>query len=97
MPLPGSPVEMSRQDRTLLVLAAEGYTFVEIGKRLFLSPTPVDRYRARPVRRLRLRHRSELVRFALRTVLLSAEGMGALGFPSPSGAHAGKGNGRGEG
>jgi PAS domain S-box-containing protein len=72
----GSPLAtLTDQERGLLALAAEGYTSVEIGKRLFLSPATVDSYRSRLMRKVGLRHRSDLVRFALQTGLLSAEQM----------------------
>ena len=45
----------------------------EIGKRLFISPKTVDTYRSRIMEKLKLNHRSELVRFALRTGLLKVE------------------------
>jgi signal transduction histidine kinase/DNA-binding NarL/FixJ family response regulator len=61
---------LTEQERTLLTLAAEGYTSSEIGKRVFLSPKTVDSYRSRLMRRLDLRHRADLVRFAVRAGLL---------------------------
>jgi PAS domain S-box-containing protein len=63
---------VSETERTLLGLAAQGYTSAEIGKRLFLAPTTVDSYRSRLMRRLRLAHRADLVRFALKHGLLKA-------------------------
>lgn len=64
--------ELSKREREVLALTAEGYSSSEIGKQLFLSPKTVDTYRARIMQKLGLRHRSELVRFALRTGLLKA-------------------------
>jgi PAS domain S-box-containing protein len=64
---------LSDQERTLLTLAAEGYTSTEIGKRVYLSPKTVDSYRSRLMRRLHLHHRADLVRFAVRTGLLTAD------------------------
>jgi two-component system response regulator NreC len=43
-----------------------------VGKKLFLSPKTVETYRARIMQKLGLHHRSDLVRFALRTGLLKA-------------------------
>ena len=62
--------ELSEREREVLALAAEGYSSTEIGKKLFLSPKTVDTYRARLMHKLGLSHRSELVRFALRTGVL---------------------------
>ena len=62
--------ELSDREREVAVLAAEGYTSAEIGKKLFLSPKTVDTYRARLMQKLGMTHRAELVRFALSTGLL---------------------------
>lgn len=63
---------LSEHEREILALAAEGYTSAEIGKRLFLSPKTVDTYRAQAMRKVGLTHRTQLVRFALKTGLLRA-------------------------
>jgi PAS domain S-box-containing protein len=63
---------LSETERELLLLAAQGYTSAEIGKRLFLSASTIDSYRSRLMRRLGLEHRSDIVRFALRHGLLKA-------------------------
>jgi len=62
--------ELSARETEVLALTAEGYSSTEIGQKLFISPKTVDTYRARITQKLRLNHRSELVRFALRTGLL---------------------------
>lgn len=68
---PKTPLDgLSDREREVAVLAAEGYTSAEIGKKLFLSPKTVDTYRARLMQKLGMTHRSELVRFALSTGLL---------------------------
>ena len=64
--------ELSEREREVLALAAEGYSSTEIGKKLFLSPKTVDTYRSRLMQKLGLSHRSELVRFALKTGVLKA-------------------------
>lgn len=64
---------LSEHERNILALAAEGYSSAEIGRRLYLSPKTVDSYRSRAMRSLRLSRRTELVRFALNTGLLSLE------------------------
>jgi DNA-binding NarL/FixJ family response regulator len=62
--------DLSAREQEVLALTAEGYSSREIGERLFISPKTVDTYRARIMEKLGLNHRSELVRFALRTGLL---------------------------
>jgi two-component system response regulator NreC len=69
-----SPLErLSERERDVLALTAEGFSSSEIGEKLFISPKTVDTYRSRIMEKLELRHRSELVRFALRTGLLKVE------------------------
>ena len=55
------------------MLAAEGFTSTEIGKKLFLSPKTIDTYRSRLMRQLGLSHRSDLTHFALKAGLLKPE------------------------
>lgn len=62
--------KLTTREQEVLSLTAEGYTSREIGQKLFLSPKTVDTYRSRITSKLGLDHRSELVRFALRTGLL---------------------------
>jgi len=66
---------LSEQERQVLVLLAEGYTVREIAAKLTVSPKTVRSCRARLRDRLGLRHRPDLVGFALRTGLLE----GAVG------------------
>jgi two-component system response regulator NreC len=68
------PLEkLTEREREVLGYTVEGFSSSEIGKKLFISPKTVDTYRARIMEKLNLHHRSELVRFALRTGLLKAE------------------------
>jgi DNA-binding NarL/FixJ family response regulator len=68
------PLEkLTEREREVLAYTVEGFSSSEIGKKLFISPKTVDTYRSRIMEKLSLRHRSELVRFALRTGLLKAE------------------------
>ncbi|MDX1661086.1 MAG: response regulator transcription factor [Gemmatimonadota bacterium] len=62
--------ELSPREQEVLALTAEGYSSKEIGEKLFISPKTVDTYRSRIMEKLKLNHRSELVRFALRAGLL---------------------------
>ena len=65
--------ELSAREREVLMLTAEGYSASEIGKKIFLSPKTVETYRSRVMQKLGLSHRTELIRFALRTGVLKAE------------------------
>jgi two-component system response regulator NreC len=61
---------LTEREREVLSYTVEGFSSSEIGKKLFISPKTVDTYRSRIMEKLGLRHRSELVRFALRNGLL---------------------------
>jgi two-component system, NarL family, response regulator NreC len=63
---------LSDRETEVLRFTVEGYTSVEIGEKLHISPKTVDTYRQRFMDKLELHHRSELVRFALQRGLLSA-------------------------
>jgi DNA-binding NarL/FixJ family response regulator len=63
---------LSAREREVLTLTAEGYSSAEIGGRLGISGKTVETYRERLMDKLGLRHRSELVRLALREGLLVA-------------------------
>ncbi|MFW6089138.1 MAG: response regulator [Gemmatimonadota bacterium] len=64
---------LSEREREVLALTAEGFSAAEAGKKLYLSPHTVETYRSRLMKKLGLTHRSELVRFAIRTGLLTAD------------------------
>lgn len=64
---------LTDREREVLGYTAEGFSSAEIGKKLTISPKTVDTYRARIMEKLGLRHRSELVRFALQQGMLKAE------------------------
>jgi two-component system response regulator NreC len=63
---------LSEREREVLALTAGGYTNQEIADRLIISAKTVDTYRSRIMEKLRLHHRSELVKLALRHGLLTA-------------------------
>lgn len=65
--------KLTERERDVLAYTAEGFSSSEIGAKLFISPKTVDTYRSRIMEKLRLHHRSELVRFALKTGLLKSE------------------------
>lgn len=64
---------LSDREREVLALTAAGYTNQEIADQLVISAKTVDTYRSRIMEKLRLYHRSELVKLALRHGLLKAE------------------------
>ncbi|HEY1388217.1 MAG TPA: response regulator transcription factor [Ktedonobacterales bacterium] len=64
---------LSDREREVLSLTAQGYSSQEIGDQLALSAKTVETYRTRVMRKLNLRHRSDLVRYALRVGLLQPE------------------------
>jgi two-component system response regulator NreC len=61
---------LSTREVEVLRLTALGYTSVEVGRRLRLSPRTVETHRAHISRKLGLSKRAELVRYALRHGLL---------------------------
>lgn len=73
-PHEADPLErLTERERDVMAFTAEGFSSSEIGEKLFISPKTVDTYRSRIMEKLGLTHRSELVRFALKTGLLKAE------------------------
>src|SRR3979411_819354 len=64
---------LTETEREVLKLVAEGYSGTEIAEQLVISPKTVDTYRERIMQKLGLRHRYELVRYALRKGMLKAE------------------------
>ena len=69
----GVLARLSAREREVIALTAEGHSATEIGRLLRLSSKTVDTYRARIMDKLGLKHRAELVRFALRVGLLRVE------------------------
>jgi DNA-binding NarL/FixJ family response regulator len=65
-------IALSERERDVLPLLALGYTYQEIGKRLYVSVRTVDSHRATIMRKLRLETRAELVLFALTNGLIGA-------------------------
>jgi DNA-binding NarL/FixJ family response regulator len=64
---------LSRRERQVLQLIAEGHSTLNIGKTLALSPNTVDTYRARIMRKLDLKGIADLIRFAIREGLTSLD------------------------
>jgi DNA-binding NarL/FixJ family response regulator len=69
----GAYQALSEREREVLKLTAEGYTALEVGERLALSPKTVETYRQRVMSKLGLESRHDLVRYALRAGLLVPE------------------------
>ena len=64
---------LTEREREVLKLVAEGYSGTEIAEQLVISPKTVDTYRERIMQKLGVRHRYELVRYALRKGMLKAD------------------------
>jgi DNA-binding NarL/FixJ family response regulator len=64
---------LSTRERQVLHLAAEGLTNAEIGARLFISPRTAETHRARLMRKLGLHSHTELIRYAIRRGLITAD------------------------
>jgi len=68
----GDPYDsLTDREKEILKLVAEGYTTREIGEILFLSPKTVDWHRGNLMRKLKLRNKAELIRYALRKGIIS--------------------------
>jgi two-component system response regulator NreC len=64
---------LSERERQVLELVAEGLSNHDIGKNLALSPKTIARHRERIMKKLSIHSRTELVKFAIRTGLISLE------------------------
>jgi DNA-binding NarL/FixJ family response regulator len=68
----GDPYEtLTRREREVLHLAAEGLTYPEIAAALGIRPSTVETYRAHLMQKLSLRTKTDLVRYALRRGIVS--------------------------
>ncbi|HEX7811794.1 MAG TPA: response regulator transcription factor [Burkholderiales bacterium] len=69
-----SPIEsLSKREREILKLVADGLSSVEIGALLHLSPKTVDSYRSRLMQKLRLSDLAGLIKFAIQHGLTSLD------------------------
>lgn len=66
-------VLLSPREREVLRLVAHGYSLAEVAERLALSIKTVDTYKVRLMEKLKATKRSQLVSYALKYGLLSAE------------------------
>jgi two-component system, NarL family, response regulator NreC len=64
---------LSERERQVLELVGEGLNNHDIGKKLGLSPKTIARHRERIMKKLNFHSRTELVKFAIRTGLISLE------------------------
>lgn len=64
---------LTNREREILQLAAEGLTSVEIAERLCISRRTVELHRANFMEKLKLRHQTDLVRFAIKRGILLLE------------------------
>ncbi len=64
---------LSARERQVLELVGQGLNNDQIGKRLDLSPKTIARHRERIMNKLNMHTRTELVKFAIRTGLISLE------------------------
>jgi two-component system, NarL family, response regulator NreC len=64
---------LSKRERQVLELVGEGLNNHEIGNNLTLSPKTIARHRERIMKKLNIHSRTELVKFAIRTGLISLE------------------------
>jgi two-component system response regulator NreC len=71
-----SPVNiLSGREQQVLKLMAQGYSSPQIAQRILVSVKTVETYRARVADKLGLRTRSEVVQYAVRMGLLTAESL----------------------
>jgi two-component system response regulator NreC len=64
---------LSKRERQVLELVGEGFNNNDVGKKLELSPKTIARHRERIMKKLNMHSRTELVKFAIRTGLISLE------------------------
>jgi len=64
---------LSQRERQVLELVGEGLNNHDIGKKLGLSPKTIARHRERIMKKLNMHSRTEMVKFAIRTGLISLE------------------------
>jgi two-component system, NarL family, response regulator NreC len=64
---------LSARERQVLELVAQGQSNQDIGRQLSLSPKTIARHRERIMNKLNLHSRTELVKFAIRTKLITLD------------------------
>jgi len=71
-PDPSIPV-LTRREKEILALIAEGFTNPEIAGQLFLSPTTVDTHRKNLLAKLNVKNTASLVKFAMEHHLIGRD------------------------
>jgi two-component system response regulator NreC len=66
---------LSRRELQVLRLVARGFTSAQIAKQIFVGVKTIETYRARLTQKLGLRTRSDVIRFAVQTGLLTPESL----------------------
>ncbi len=64
---------LTAREREILQMAAEGRSSIEIGEKLSISPRTAEIHRSRCLKKLGLRNRAELVRYAIKRGILSLD------------------------
>ena len=65
---------LSHRERQLLHLIAEGHTNAGVAGRLFISPRTAETHRANVMRKLNLQNHTDVIRYAIRRGIISADG-----------------------
>ena len=65
---------LTPRERQALQLAAEGHTNADIASRLSISPRTAEMHRGNAMRKLGLKTQADLIRYAIRRGMLSADG-----------------------
>lgn len=56
---------ITRREKEILILIAEGFTNPEIANKLFVSPTTVDSHRKNLLAKLNVKNTASLIKFAM--------------------------------
>jgi len=70
---PSAIASLSARERQVITLVVRGFSSARIGEALHLSPKTVDSYRSRLMSKVGVSDLTALVRFAMRTGLISAD------------------------
>ncbi len=65
---------LTRRELEIVRLSTLGYSHNEIGEKLGISPKTVENHKARIMNKLQMKHRHELVQYALKNHLIEMEG-----------------------
>ncbi|WP_236635501.1 MULTISPECIES: response regulator transcription factor [unclassified Exiguobacterium] len=65
---------LTRRESEIVRLTTLGYGNIEIGEKLGISPKTVENHKGRVMQKLQIKHRHELVQFALKNRLIDYDG-----------------------